>query len=90
MSLYLLTYDLKGDGGYEPLFAELKRWKAHRALASAWLVPSAKTAKAICEHFGALIDEDDRMWVSRIPAGNYWYRHARSGTNDYLTKNPPG
>lgn len=90
MSLYLLTYDLKGEGGREPLFAELRTWKAHRALASAWLVSSPKTAKAICEHFQTFLGEDDRLWVSRVPAGNYWYRHARSGTNDYLGANPPG
>jgi len=90
MSLYLLTYELKGEGDYAPLHAELKRWDAHRTLATAWLLSSPKTAKAICQHFEKLMGEGDRLWVSRVPAGNYWYRHARAGANDWLARNPPG
>jgi hypothetical protein len=36
------------------------------------------------------LGEGDRLWVSRVPAGNYWYRHARAGANDWLARNPPG
>jgi hypothetical protein len=91
MTAYHLVYDLRNESGsqdYEPLWAELRRLKAHRTQYSMWLVNASNSAKELHDHFKKFLDKDDRIWVSEITK-SYHYSNAIAGTNDWLAKNPP-
>lgn len=92
MPIYVFTYDLRNESGshdYKPLWDELDRLGAHRFQDSAWLINLTNTAKEVIEHFEAFTDSDDRLYASTLRKGQYWYRNAKSGTNDWLKENPP-
>lgn len=87
MTTYLLSYDLIKRKDYPKLWDELERLRGHRTLESLWLINMNKTAKEVYDHFSNFIDEDDRLWVSELTKNHHF--GAKSGTNDWLKKNPP-
>lgn len=92
MAVYFLTYDLVNETGsqdYEPLWDELKRLKGHRTQYSVWLVNLNNTPIEVREHFQKFLDSDDSIWVTELFKNHYTFANARSGTNDWLSKNPP-
>ena len=92
MAIYTFSYDLVNENGgydYEPLWSELKRLGGHRVQQSSWLLNLNKTPKEVIDHFKALTDSDDRLWVSSVRSKEYWYTNAMSGTNDWLKQNKP-
>lgn len=93
MSIYLVPYDLvnesKGSFDYQPLWAELKRLGAHRTQYSLWLLNVSNTAKEVAEHLSQFVDGDDRIWVTSVRSGEYWYKNAIGGTNKWIEQNPP-
>lgn len=89
MSVYLIAYDLVNESDYEPLWDELERLGAHKTQYSLWLINSNDTPKEVVEHFSKFVDEDDRIWVTVVRRGKYWYKAALPGTNDWLEENPP-
>jgi hypothetical protein len=91
LTTYTVTYDLRNESGsqdYEPLWAELKRLGGHRTQYSMWLVNVSNTPKELHDHIKGFLDKDDRLWVAELTKLNH-YSGAISGTNDWLTKNPP-
>jgi CRISPR-associated endonuclease Cas2 len=92
MAIYLLTYDLNKEASsaaYKPVWDELKRLGAHRVLESVWLVNVTNTAKELHDHFKALLDNNDSLFVTSVRKSEYWYSNAKAGTNEWLSKNPP-
>lgn len=94
MSVFLIAYDLvdekkNANHDYQKLWDELRRFGAHRTQLSAWLITNSSSAKQLCEHFQSFVDANDRIWVTKVFAGEFWYVNAVSGTNDWLAKNPP-
>jgi CRISPR-associated endonuclease Cas2 len=91
MTVYVVTYDLnkeESSADYKPLLDELRRLGCHRFQASAWLANLNNTSKEVHDHFKALMDSNDSLWVSRMNTA-YFYSAAKSGTNDWLKQNPP-
>ena len=74
---------------YEPLWAELKRLKAHRVQYSLWLVNLSYTAEQVVNHFKKFVDKDDRLWASQVREAEHWFVNAKGGTNAWLKENPP-
>ena len=94
MSVYVIAYDLvdekkNANHDYEKLWAELKRLSAHRTQLSLWLISLSNTPKEVSAHFTALLDANDRIWVTKVFAGEYDYVNAIGGTNKWLGANPP-
>lgn len=92
MAIYLLSYDLVKETSsfdYKPLWAELRRLNAHKTQLSAWLINLTNTPKEVADHFQGFMDNDDRLWVTRVRAAEHWYFNALEGTNDWLKANPP-
>lgn len=91
MTVYLVIYDLnkeESSADYKPLLDELRRLGCHRFQASAWLANLDGTASEVHDHFKALMDSNDSLWVNRL-SKTYTYSGARSGTKDWLRENPP-
>lgn len=67
----------------------LQKAGAHRTQQSLWLVRSERSAKALVEEYKGYLDGDDRVWVTKVPKGAYWYSNAIGGTNNWIAKYPP-
>jgi hypothetical protein len=94
MSVYLLAYDLVDEKknpshDYQILWDELKRLGAHRTQYSLWLINLSNTPKEVVDHFRNFVDENDRLWATKIFRGEYHFVNARAGTNTWLEANPP-
>ncbi len=67
MQLFLLSYDLRNDRDYQPLYDELAKFKAVRVLESCWCFKYPGTnARRLRDYFSQYIDSDDGLWVSEI------------------------
>lgn len=91
MAIYLLSYDLVKETSsfdYKPLWAELRRLDAHKTQFSLWLINLDNTAKDVADHFRNFMDENDRLWITRVRSGEHWF-FAMEGTNEWLAANPP-
>lgn len=92
MPIYLVTYDLNQEtnsAAYRPLWAELKRLDAHRALESVWLVNVTNTASELGEHLKGLVDSNDSLFVTKLRKGEFWRFRNKAGTTEWLERNPP-
>ena len=90
MTVFVLAYDLRneaGNQGYEKLWAELKRYNAHRIQDSVWLINVNSTASDTHAYFKKLMDSDDFLMVSELTR-NHGYT-AYAGTTDWIKRNPP-
>lgn len=64
MALYFLSYDLRKQRNYQPLYDELERFKAERSLESVWVFRRMNTtAVDLRNHFQTFIDSDDGLLV---------------------------
>lgn len=91
MPVFLVTYDFRKKGSsydYKPFYDELERAGGHRTMPSAWLVPANHTPREVLYHLRQFLDAKDRLWVTRIRKGEYYYIDAYTGTNDWLKENP--
>ncbi|MDP1963767.1 MAG: CRISPR-associated protein Cas2 [Reyranella sp.] len=91
MTTYVITYDLNKEedsADYKPLIDELKKLGAHRYQASSWLANLTGTTEVVHDHFKALMDSNDALWVSELTSVHH-YSGARSGTTNWLKNNPP-
>lgn len=93
MAVFLVAYDLinerQGTHDYQPLWEELKRLGAHRTQLSLWLVSANNTVVEVRQHFQRFVDNNDRIWVTRLHKGQYDYCNAIGGSNNWLRNNPP-
>ncbi len=67
MSLYFLSYDLRKQRNYQPLYDELAKFNAKRVLESLWCFKRFNTtAAALRDHFRQFIDQDDGLVVAEV------------------------
>jgi hypothetical protein len=88
MALFAVNYDLVKQKDYQPLWDELARLGAHKALLSMYLVNLDNTAQEVVDHLARYIDNDDRLMViefSKKPV----FTKALKGTNDWIAANAP-
>jgi hypothetical protein len=93
MPVFALAYDLinerSGTHDYQPLWDELKRLGAHRTQLSLWLINLNNTPEEVVNHFRQFVDNDDRVFASRMRPNEYHYANATPGTNNWLANNKP-
>jgi len=64
MALYFLSYDLRKQRNYQPLYDELARFNAVRVLESVWAFTRINTTAAgLRDYFRQFIDNDDGLLV---------------------------
>lgn len=78
MNKYLVTYDLVGtdetSGDYKRLIGRIKRFPSYRKLQkSVWLVKSNKKSGEIRDILWSYMDENDRLYVTKIASGAAWH-----------------
>jgi len=67
MALFFLTYDLRANRNYQPLYDALKEFNAVRFLESSWCFNRVNIdAKGLRDHFNKYIDSDDGLMVSEV------------------------
>ena len=67
MALFVLSYDLRNERIYQPLYNELARFGAVRVLESCWCFNYAGgEAVRLREHFRRFMDGDDGVFVAQI------------------------
>lgn len=67
VGLFAVSYDLVKKKDYQPLWDELERLRAHRALLSLYLVNlTDEDTDQVRDHFAKFIDADDRLLVVKL------------------------
>lgn len=75
MALFLLSYDLRNQRDYQPLYDELAKFKAIRVLESNWCFKHiSANAAQLRDHFSKFIDGDDGLFISQIAEVNDTYQ----------------
>ncbi len=83
MALFMLEYDLRKQRNYEPLYDQIKDFKAVRILKSLWAFERYNTnSEKLRDHFRNLVDADDGLIVMEISA---WATVNTLGTPKELT-----
>jgi CRISPR/Cas system-associated endoribonuclease Cas2 len=73
MGTYLISYDLRKQKNYQPLYDLLKQWKASKLLESVYIIENMKgNAAAIRDIIQNTIDNDDWLTVINLPANVDW------------------
>jgi hypothetical protein len=67
MASFVLSYDLRNQRDYQPLWDELARFNAVRVLESLWWFERYQTkAAGLRDHFRQFLDQDDGLMVMEI------------------------
>jgi hypothetical protein len=67
MALYILSYDLRKQRDYQPLWDELGKFHAVRILESDWCFNRINTdTKGLRDYFKKFIDSDDGLLVAEV------------------------
>jgi hypothetical protein len=67
MAQFFLSYDLRKQRDYQPLYDELARFDAVRILESEWAFNRYNiNAAGLRDHFGKFIDADDGICVTEV------------------------
>lgn len=90
MALFIISYDLRKQRNYQPLYDCLNSWKATRLLESLWLADLVGPASAIRDILRASVDADDGIAVLGLTRGFDWatLNCQTLGTNWLNTKSP--
>jgi hypothetical protein len=90
MPLYVISYDLRKQRTYEPLWKALREWKAAKLLESFWLAELTGPAGTIRDILKAHIDHDDGLVVLELRPNFDWaYVRALKGGTDWLQRQSP-
>jgi hypothetical protein len=73
MGQYLITYDLRKERDYQPLFDALAALRAVKILDSLWCVSSLAASPAgLRDHFRQFIHADDGLFVASMDEWASW------------------
>jgi len=90
MASYIVSYDLRKQRNYQPLWDQLKAWGAVRLLESLWLLTRTENASTVLAALSSLVDEDDGLAVIELKTGLAWTVKACQPTGvTWLKKNFP-
>jgi len=89
MGIFAISYDVAKGGDYQPLWDELSRLGAHKALESFYLANlNTEDPEAVKNGLKPLIGQNDMLMVVRV-AGRPSFVRAKAGTNDWIARNCP-
>jgi hypothetical protein len=81
MALYFISYDLRNERDYQPLYDKLEEFKAVMILESLYTFKRINTsAKGLRDYFNQFIDSDDGLIVAEISDWSSW--NANNTPND--------
>lgn len=84
MAYFSLSYQLNQQKDYKPLWAELERLNAHKAMRDYYLLDvDVETAVELNRHLAGFVDSDDMLFVAKLtskPAPRKCYQ----GTTDWI------
>lgn len=73
MKLYQITYDLRKQRDYNPLYERIKAYGTWcHALESTWIIASNQSADQVANNLRAVIDADDGLLVTRLQGDAAW------------------
>lgn len=85
MAIFSVSYQLNKEKNYQPLWAEMKRLGAHKAMNDYYLLElDLESPEDLRDHLRQYIDGDDMLFVCMLtvrPAPWKCYK----GTSDWLT-----
>ena len=88
MALFLLSYDLRNERDYQPLYDKLNEFKAVRVLESCWCFKRYNiSSTGLRDFFKKFIDKDDGLWISQISVdanGPQWAGYNLDGNPNLL------
>jgi hypothetical protein len=83
MAHYIVSYDLRNQRNYQPLWGALQQAGGTRLLESLWLLNSSLGAGVLTAELVKLIDNDDGVAVIELQGSSSWaaMRAQAAGTN---------
>ena len=72
MPMFLISYDLRKQRNYQPLYETMTEWRAKLVLQSVWLADLKGPAETIVEILMPLVDGDDALLVVELAPGFDW------------------
>jgi hypothetical protein len=85
--LYLITYDRNGGDNYESLYERIKQCgNAWHGMQNTWFVQSHWTALQVAEHCWAVMDANDKLFVSEVVANSAWAGFQSNATSWLQTR----
>jgi len=73
MALFTLSYDLRKQRDYQPLYDELKTLNAVRVLESLWAIERVGiNCIGIRDYFKQFVDKDDGLFVAEVTDWATW------------------
>lgn len=88
MGLFAVSYDLVAKRDYQPLWDEMERLGAHKALLSLYLLNlTSNDPDTVRDHFAQFVDDDDRLLVVQL--SDAASLRCFKGTLDWIEANCP-
>jgi hypothetical protein len=73
MACYIISYDVREGGEYEPLIGAIKAYATWAHITqSTWAVVSEESSKQIRDNLAAHMAEDDRLFVVKSGTAAAW------------------
>lgn len=73
MASYIISYDLRKDRDYEALYEAIKSYGTWAHITeSTWAVTTSKSAVQVREHLSSVMDNDDRLFISKSGVEAAW------------------
>ena len=91
MAIFMITYDLRGQGkkfDYTAFAQELRKQHCFQIQNSSWLGGFNNNATQVHNHFKKLLDKSDSLMVSEL-FQHFCYTGAATGVNKWLEANKP-
>ena len=85
MAFFSVSYQLNNQKDYKPLWDEMTRLNAHKAMRDYYLLDvNLSTAERLREHLRMFIDGDDMIFVAELTTKPGAWR-CYQGTNDWIS-----
>lgn len=90
MPYYVISYDLRKQRNYQPLYNCFAQWKAVRLLESLWLAELVGPAQAVRDILKTHIDGDDGLVILELKPNFDWatVKAMQAGANWLKAKSP--
>lgn len=86
MKVYQVSYDLRKQRNYEPLYERIRsygQW-AH-TLESSWVIVTDQSAAQVRDYLRGAMDQDDRLLVTRLKGEAAWFG-LKDDVSDWLKR----
>lgn len=73
MTCYIISYDKREGGDYEPLYDAIKSYKTWAHInESVWAIVTANSAVQVRDHLATFMDSKDRLFVVKSGSEAAW------------------